>query len=961
VLPVKFAPLGTQKVTALGDLSNVRFHLYIAEGRSVPQILFIRNVMARAQAANPVFVYNSELIHVLRVVLIAICLITASACSTLQGAAPGSSSPTESSRQNLSIVSALPAANVGQAYDAVLSVGGGSAPYHFSLSQGALPPGLSLNPASGSVSGTPTQAGNFPFTITVIDTPQASTQRIVSAGYGMRAFSLTVSACSNCLKVVIAPDNPSVQIGGKLQFGATVSNTGNPAVIWSASAGTISKNGLFVAPATAGVTTVRVVATSVVDPAVKAVTTVAITTVSAPDLKILTSNMPTGLLRAAYTMSLAASGGTIPYRWSISSGSLPNGVTLSLNTGAFSGMPLQSGNFPFTVRVNDSTGHTDQQNFTLMVSTSCGPPTYCARQDLKISQPQLPVFDMGGLKGAGRCYVPADFGLPVCRLTDSTWDPATASGGNTFTPSDSHAFFSCNDNLVFFAASEGIGYVAAFATAKTEPYMSVSHVYPTGPGSARGGWYANVASGAWSRNCTATPNRLYLKGSPGEAAQITSYDFTGYASNPGGSPATATVYNFAAGSTGNWGTTSANCLPSNANSASGWREMGGTSHNPPDAAFSMAWSLVQGISLGVDTISVTNGSKAFKVSGPTPLDTSGSLRLAQIVIDGTTYVIATVNGGGMSGLLTTAYSGRSRSGLAMSIPNDQGTGTDVAIYRPGYGCAHLNTATGMMTSDFGQSGVVSGTTDRFYLHGARLTPDGRYVFMSTDVCVPGTCIIPSHMGYIWDVLAGSLTSLCSNGLNNCGGHNADGFTQEVNQGGEFPQSEIRPFTDSPSPFLQILSDRIVPLTNCGVAGGIDTHLSWEDVDVDDSFPFIVSSVLFASNAQRPGAYNCPMVDEVFGVNPKTGVISRFAHTLITGQSWNYMAQNGMGGMSDDGQFFMFGSDWAGMLGRYDLSSGPCVNNPAGPEACRGDVFVVNLAAMPSFQSGSPVFLAGSGD
>jgi hypothetical protein len=918
--------------------------------------------MACAHRANSTFVYNSRLTHVFEVALIAIGLITATACSTLQGAAtPGSPSQTQS-QQKLSIVSALPAANEGQAYDAVLSVGGGSGPFHFSVSQGALPPGLTLNPTSGSISGTPTEAGNFPFTITVIDTPDASRERTLSAGWGMRAFSLTVNACTACVKVVIAPDNPSVQIGGKLQFGATVSNTGNPAVIWSASAGAISKNGLFVAPATAGVTTVKVVATSVVDPAVRAVTTVTITTVSAPDLKILTSELPTALLRAPYTMSVTASGGTIPYRWSISSGSVPNGVTLNLNTGGFSGTPLQSGTFPFTIRVSDSTGHTDQQNLALTVSTSCGPPTYCARQDTKISQPQLPVFDMGGLKGAGRCYVPADFGLPVCRLTDSTWDPATASGGNTFTPSDSHAFFSCNNNLVFFAASEGIGYVAAFATSTAQPYMSISHVYPTGPDSARGGWFADVASGAWSRNCAATPNRLYLKGSPGQAAQITSYDFTGYASNPSGSPATSTVYNFAAGSTGGWGTTSANCLPSNANSASGWREMGGTSHNPPDMAFSMAWSLVQGINLGVDTISVTNGSKVFKISGPTPLDASGSLTRAQIFIGNTSYAIATVNGGGMSGTLITNYTGATGAALPMSIPNDQGTGSDVAIYRPGYGCAHLNTATGVLTSDFGPSGVVSGTSDRFYLHGSRLTPDGRYVFMSTDVCVPGTCIIPSHMGYLWDVSAGTLTSLCSNGPNNCGGHNADGFTQIVNQGGEFPQSEIRPFTNSPSPaFMQVLSDRIVPLTNCAVAGGIDTHLSWEDVDVDDSYPFIVTSTLFASNAQRPGSYNCPMVDEVFGVNPKTGVISRFAHTLITGQSWNYMAQNGMGGMSDDGQFFMFGSDWDGALGRYDLNFGACVNNPAGPNACRGDVFVVNLAAMPAFRSFSTGFLAGAGD
>jgi hypothetical protein len=261
------------------------------------------------------------------------------------------------------------------------------------------------------------------------------------------------------------------------------------------------------------------------------------------------------------------------------------------------------------------------------------------------------------------------------------------------------------------------------------------------------------------------------------------------------------------------------------------------------------------------------------------------------------------------------------------------------IYRPGQGCARLNVGTGVITSDFGPSGTMS-TTDRFYLHGARLTPDGNYVFLSTDFCVPGTCSSVNGMGYVWDIATLTVEPLCEN-LNFCGGHNTNGFTHIVNQGKGFPQSLIRPYAGNPTP-TAIASPT---LDNCNHFG-IDTHLSWQDVDAADTYPFLVTSTSFGPNAFAPGSYNCPLINEIFAVDPVNGTIYRFAHTLITGQSWDYVIQNGMGQVSDDGEYYMFGSDWNGTLGRFDLHSGPCVNSPAGPNACRGDLFMVNLAATP---------------
>ena len=76
-------------------------------------------------------------------------------------------------------------------------------------------------------------------------------------------------------------------------------------------------------------------------------------TVAAP-LVITTTSLPGATTGAAYEVTLAASGGVAPYTWSVTSGSLPGGLSLDSSTGLISGTPTASGTYGFTVAVTDS-------------------------------------------------------------------------------------------------------------------------------------------------------------------------------------------------------------------------------------------------------------------------------------------------------------------------------------------------------------------------------------------------------------------------------------------------------------------------------------------------------------------------------------------------------------------------------------------------------------------------------
>ena len=86
--------------------------------------------------------------------------------------------------------------------------------------------------------------------------------------------------------------------------------------------------------------------------------------------------LPNGCESQAYSADIfSVEGGTAPFTWSVSAGTLPPGLTLAPSTGAITGTPTGAGTYNFTLRVVDSTGLTATQAQTITIADCAPPPT----------------------------------------------------------------------------------------------------------------------------------------------------------------------------------------------------------------------------------------------------------------------------------------------------------------------------------------------------------------------------------------------------------------------------------------------------------------------------------------------------------------------------------------------------------------------------------------------------------
>jgi len=252
---------------------------------------------------------------------------------------------------------APPAGWTHTVYSDTLTESGGTSPFTWSVSSGSLPAGISLS-ADGNLTGTPTATGTFSFTVKVTDANgQSATQ----------ATSITVSA-----GVSTTFSAPPPAVVGTAYTDTLTATGGTTPYTWSVNAGslppglTLTSAGVLAGtPTTAGSYPFSV---NVIDKN-NGIATTSITLVVGSGLTLTFPAPPAGQVGVPYTDTLTAAGGTTPYTWSVSAGSLPPGIILTASTGVLAGTPTTAGTFSFTVKVTDASGKTATQATSITIAS----------------------------------------------------------------------------------------------------------------------------------------------------------------------------------------------------------------------------------------------------------------------------------------------------------------------------------------------------------------------------------------------------------------------------------------------------------------------------------------------------------------------------------------------------------------------------------------------------------------
>jgi hypothetical protein len=262
----------------------------------------------------------------------------------------------------------LPSGRVTVAYSATLQATGGAGTYVWSVTDGALPAGLTLSPSTGVITGTPGAAGTNAVTIGVADAANA-------ANTATAALSITIAASPIAITTVsLANGLTSVAYSAALH-----ATGGNGTYVWSLTGGALpagltlsaSTGAITGTPTIAGTFAFSVSAADASDATNRATASYSIT-ITSSSVAIVTPSLPAGRINVAYSAAEQATGGSGSYKWSIGSGALPTGLTLSASSGAISGTPTVSGSFTVTIAAADATDASNVATATYLLVISTG-------------------------------------------------------------------------------------------------------------------------------------------------------------------------------------------------------------------------------------------------------------------------------------------------------------------------------------------------------------------------------------------------------------------------------------------------------------------------------------------------------------------------------------------------------------------------------------------------------------
>ncbi len=324
------------------------------------------------------------------------------------------------------VAGALTAGTVGTAYNRTIAASGGTAPYSYLVTTGSLPAGLSLA-AGGAISGTPTANGNYNITVTATDAHGVTGTATYSLAIGVQA------PIANAVSASVAANSSANPITLNITGGtpATV------AVATGAAHGTATASGTSITyTPTAGYSGSDSFTYTATNPTGTSPAATVTITVAAPTFTFapVAGALTAGTVGTAYNRTIAASGGTAPYGYLVTTGSLPAGLSLS-SGGAISGTPTTNGNYNITVTATDAHGVTGTATYSLAIGVQA-PIANAVSASVAANSSANPITlnITGGTPATVAVATGAAHGTATASGTSITYTPTAGySGSDSFT------------------------------------------------------------------------------------------------------------------------------------------------------------------------------------------------------------------------------------------------------------------------------------------------------------------------------------------------------------------------------------------------------------------------------------------------------------------------------------------------------------------------------------------------